>query len=169
MDRTRDASIFRKAATEQFFSVMINGQRLSEKTLGYRSDRALWHSFSGCFVLLSVTSTNYDQIESYSIWSFSNNTYVDPKHLLHFFVIYVETDLGCVLSSGHESSLPPLRDGASPGVKLPGLELQITEAPQRQLKAQKRRVPPTSKVGNFFTFKKRTTGFEKYKNMELKV
>uniref|UniRef100_H3DEF7 Ubiquitin associated protein 2b n=1 Tax=Tetraodon nigroviridis TaxID=99883 RepID=H3DEF7_TETNG len=47
---------------------------------------------------------------------------------------------------GHESSLPPLRDGASPGVKLPGIELQGTEAPQRQIKAQKRRVPPPSKI-----------------------
>lgn len=56
---------FVKAATEQFFSVIINGQHLSQKTLGYRSDRALWHSFSGCFVLPSVTSINYDQIESY--------------------------------------------------------------------------------------------------------
>lgn len=75
------------------------------------------------------------------------------------FVIYVDADLGCVLSSGHESSLPPLRDGAPPGVKLPGLELQVTEAPQRQLKAQKRRVPPPSKVGSFtfFTFQRCTT------------
>lgn len=64
---------------------------------------------------------------------------------------YIDTDLGSVpYSSGHESSLPPLRDGASPGVKLPGMELQATEAPQRQLKAQKRRVPPPSKVLFFY-------------------
>nr|XP_046243492.1 ubiquitin-associated protein 2-like isoform X2 [Scatophagus argus] len=47
---------------------------------------------------------------------------------------------------GHESSIPPVRDGASPGVKLPGMEPPITEAPQRQLKTQKRRVPPPSKI-----------------------
>ncbi|XP_026199675.1 ubiquitin-associated protein 2-like isoform X2 [Anabas testudineus] len=47
---------------------------------------------------------------------------------------------------GHESSIPPLRDGASPGVKLPGIEAPITEPPQRQLKTQKRRVPPLSKI-----------------------
>lgn len=54
----------------------------------------------------------------------------------------------CLCSpSGHESSVPPVRNGPSPGVKLPGLEPQLTEAPQRQLKAQRRRVPPPSKVG----------------------
>ncbi|XP_026177489.1 ubiquitin-associated protein 2-like isoform X2 [Mastacembelus armatus] len=47
---------------------------------------------------------------------------------------------------GHESSAPPLRDGASPGVKLPGMEPSITEPPQRQLKTQRRRVPPPSKI-----------------------
>ncbi|XP_060894904.1 ubiquitin-associated protein 2-like [Labrus mixtus] len=47
---------------------------------------------------------------------------------------------------GHESSIPPMRDGASPGAKLPGMEPPITEAPQRQLKAQRRRVPPPSKI-----------------------
>lgn len=48
--------------------------------------------------------------------------------------------------SGHESSVPSLREGVSAGVKLPGLELPTTEAPQRQLKTQRRRVPPPSKV-----------------------
>ncbi|KAM3610427.1 uncharacterized protein V6R79_004004 [Siganus canaliculatus] len=47
---------------------------------------------------------------------------------------------------GHESSLPPIRDGPSPGVKLPGMEPPIIEAPQRQLKTQRRRVPPPSKI-----------------------
>ncbi|XP_070689253.1 ubiquitin-associated protein 2-like isoform X2 [Pempheris klunzingeri] len=47
---------------------------------------------------------------------------------------------------GHESSIPPVRDGASPGVKLPGMEPPISEAPQRQLKTQRRRVPPPSKI-----------------------
>ncbi|XP_074526178.1 ubiquitin-associated protein 2-like isoform X2 [Halichoeres trimaculatus] len=47
---------------------------------------------------------------------------------------------------GHESSIPPVRDGPSPGVKLPGMEPPITEAPQRQLKTQRRRVPPPSKI-----------------------
>ncbi|XP_040898101.1 ubiquitin-associated protein 2-like isoform X2 [Toxotes jaculatrix] len=47
---------------------------------------------------------------------------------------------------GHESSIPPVRDGASPGVKLPGMEPPITEPPQRQLKTQRRRVPPPSKI-----------------------
>ncbi|XP_030273136.1 ubiquitin-associated protein 2-like isoform X1 [Sparus aurata] len=46
---------------------------------------------------------------------------------------------------GHESSVP-VRDGASPGVKLPGMEPPNTEAPQRQLKVQRRRVPPPSKI-----------------------
>lgn len=56
-------------------------------------------------------------------------------------------DRECVLQSspGHESSVP-VRDGASPGVKLPGMEPPNTEAPQRQLKVQRRRVPPPSKV-----------------------
>uniref|UniRef100_UPI0037E896AD ubiquitin-associated protein 2-like isoform X2 n=1 Tax=Semicossyphus pulcher TaxID=241346 RepID=UPI0037E896AD len=47
---------------------------------------------------------------------------------------------------GHESSVPPVRDGPSPGVKMPGMEPPITEAPQRQLKTQRRRVPPPSKI-----------------------
>ncbi|XP_038558861.1 ubiquitin-associated protein 2-like isoform X1 [Micropterus salmoides] len=47
---------------------------------------------------------------------------------------------------GHESSVPLVRDGASPGVKLPGMEPPITEPPQRQLKTQRRRVPPPSKI-----------------------
>ncbi|XP_042338193.1 ubiquitin-associated protein 2-like isoform X3 [Plectropomus leopardus] len=47
---------------------------------------------------------------------------------------------------GHESSVPPVRDGASPGVKLPGMEPSVTEPPQRQLKTQRRRVPPPSKI-----------------------
>ncbi|XP_040011391.1 ubiquitin-associated protein 2-like isoform X2 [Xiphias gladius] len=47
---------------------------------------------------------------------------------------------------GHDSSVPPVRDGASPGVKLPGMEPPITEPPQRQLKTQRRRVPPPSKI-----------------------
>ncbi|KAM7391948.1 hypothetical protein PAMP_022594 [Pampus punctatissimus] len=47
---------------------------------------------------------------------------------------------------GHESSVPPVRDGASPVVKLPGMEPPITEPPQRQLKTQRRRVPPPSKI-----------------------
>jgi hypothetical protein len=49
---------------------------------------------------------------------------------------------GC--SSGHESSLPPARDGASPGVK--GMDPPISEPPQRQMKTQKRRIPLPSKV-----------------------
>ncbi|CAN9513175.1 unnamed protein product [Ophioblennius macclurei] len=47
---------------------------------------------------------------------------------------------------GHESSVSAARDGASPGVKLPGLEASIAEAPQRQLKTQRRRAPPPSKI-----------------------
>nr|XP_043882240.1 ubiquitin-associated protein 2-like isoform X1 [Solea senegalensis] len=47
---------------------------------------------------------------------------------------------------GHESSMPSVRDGPSPGVKLPGLEPSMMEAPQRQLKTQRRRVPPPSKI-----------------------
>ncbi|XP_034451243.1 ubiquitin-associated protein 2-like isoform X3 [Hippoglossus hippoglossus] len=47
---------------------------------------------------------------------------------------------------GHESFVPPVRDGGSPGGKLPGMEPPITEAPQRQLKTQRRRVPPPSKI-----------------------
>ncbi|XP_047447532.1 ubiquitin-associated protein 2-like isoform X2 [Mugil cephalus] len=47
---------------------------------------------------------------------------------------------------GHESSVPPVRDGASPGVKLPGLDPPITEPPQRQLKTQRRKAPPPSKI-----------------------
>ncbi|XP_037114556.1 ubiquitin-associated protein 2-like isoform X3 [Syngnathus acus] len=48
---------------------------------------------------------------------------------------------------GHESSLLPIRDGASPGIKMPGVDPPITEPPpMRQLKTQKRRVPPPSKI-----------------------
>uniref|UniRef100_A0A3Q1F1S7 Ubiquitin-associated protein 2-like n=1 Tax=Acanthochromis polyacanthus TaxID=80966 RepID=A0A3Q1F1S7_9TELE len=47
---------------------------------------------------------------------------------------------------GHESTVPPVRDGASPGMKLPGLEPPIIEPPQRQLKTQRRRAPPPSKI-----------------------
>ncbi|XP_076026851.1 ubiquitin-associated protein 2-like isoform X2 [Genypterus blacodes] len=46
---------------------------------------------------------------------------------------------------GHESCAP-VRDGASPGGKLPGMEPPITEPPQRQMKAQRRRVPLPSKI-----------------------
>ncbi|CAG08432.1 unnamed protein product, partial [Tetraodon nigroviridis] len=60
--------------------------------------------------------------------------------------VKAQTENGLLATHSHESSLPPLRDGASPGVKLPGIELQGTEAPQRQIKAQKRRVPPPSKI-----------------------
>ncbi|XP_030229592.1 ubiquitin-associated protein 2 isoform X2 [Gadus morhua] len=45
---------------------------------------------------------------------------------------------------GHESSLPPARDGASPGVK--GMDPPISEPPQRQMKTQKRRIPLPSKI-----------------------
>ncbi|CAL9707943.1 unnamed protein product [Knipowitschia caucasica] len=45
---------------------------------------------------------------------------------------------------GHEVS--SVRDGASPGVKLSGLDGPVTEAPQRQIRAQRRRVPPPSKI-----------------------
>ncbi|KAF7200368.1 transcript variant X1 [Nothobranchius furzeri] len=47
---------------------------------------------------------------------------------------------------GHESSIPSVRDGSSPGGKLSGLELPVAEVPQRQLKTQKRRAPPPSKI-----------------------
>ncbi|XP_062237856.1 ubiquitin-associated protein 2-like isoform X1 [Platichthys flesus] len=47
---------------------------------------------------------------------------------------------------GHDSFVPTLRDGASPGVKLPCMEPPITEPPQRQLRTQRRRVPPPSKI-----------------------
>ncbi|TMS03927.1 Ubiquitin-associated protein 2 [Larimichthys crocea] len=47
---------------------------------------------------------------------------------------------------GHESSMAPVRDGASPGMKLSGMEPPITEPPQRQLKTQRRRVPPPTKI-----------------------
>ncbi|XP_029019048.1 ubiquitin-associated protein 2-like isoform X2 [Betta splendens] len=47
---------------------------------------------------------------------------------------------------GHEFSAPSLRDGACLGVKLPSMEPPIMEPPQRQLKTQRRRVPPPSKI-----------------------
>ncbi|XP_063753773.1 ubiquitin-associated protein 2-like isoform X2 [Eleginops maclovinus] len=47
---------------------------------------------------------------------------------------------------GHESSVSLMRDGASPGLKYPGMEQSVTEPPQRQLKTQRRRVPPPSKI-----------------------
>ncbi|XP_008333623.1 ubiquitin-associated protein 2-like isoform X2 [Cynoglossus semilaevis] len=47
---------------------------------------------------------------------------------------------------GHESSASSIRDGPSPGAKLPGMEPTTMEAPQRQLKAQRRKVPPPSKI-----------------------
>lgn len=47
---------------------------------------------------------------------------------------------------GHEPSVPPVRDGASPGMKLPGMEVPTAEPPQRQLKTQRRRAPPPSKI-----------------------
>ncbi|XP_034396983.1 ubiquitin-associated protein 2-like isoform X2 [Cyclopterus lumpus] len=47
---------------------------------------------------------------------------------------------------GHESSVPHLRDQASPGGKLTCMEHSVTEPPQRQLKTQRRRVPPSSKI-----------------------
>ncbi|XP_056274736.1 ubiquitin-associated protein 2-like isoform X1 [Pseudoliparis swirei] len=47
---------------------------------------------------------------------------------------------------GHESSVPHLRDGASPGGKLMCMEHSLSEPPQRQLKTQRRRVPPSSKI-----------------------
>ncbi|XP_068461024.1 ubiquitin-associated protein 2-like isoform X2 [Clinocottus analis] len=47
---------------------------------------------------------------------------------------------------GHESSVPYLRDGASPGGKFTCMDHSVTEPPQRQLKTQRRRVPPSSKI-----------------------
>ncbi|KAG7276723.1 hypothetical protein CRUP_006902 [Coryphaenoides rupestris] len=47
---------------------------------------------------------------------------------------------------GHESLLPPARDAASPGVKLPGMDPPISEPPQRHMKVQRRRVPLPSKI-----------------------
>ncbi|KAM9392188.1 ubiquitin-associated protein 2-like isoform 2-T3 [Pholidichthys leucotaenia] len=41
----------------------------------------------------------------------------------------------------HESLVPTVRDGGSPGLKLLGMEPQITEPPQRQLKTQRRKAP----------------------------
>ncbi|XP_053182023.1 ubiquitin-associated protein 2-like isoform X1 [Scomber japonicus] len=64
----------------------------------------------------------------------------EPLHLSQSHAPQVPTP------PGHESTIPPVRDGASPGVKLPGMEPPITEPPQRQLKTQRRRVPPPSKI-----------------------
>lgn len=74
-------------------------------------------------------------------------TAVSSAHQLrcHSFII-----LHLLSPPGHESSVPSLREGASAGVKLPGLELPIVEAPQRQLKTQRRRVPPPSKVSGIW-------------------
>ncbi|MEQ2281917.1 hypothetical protein AMECASPLE_035227, partial [Ameca splendens] len=47
---------------------------------------------------------------------------------------------------GQESSGLPVREGSSPGSKLSGLELSITDPPQRQLKNQRRRAPLPSKI-----------------------
>ncbi|XP_077571446.1 ubiquitin-associated protein 2-like isoform X2 [Stigmatopora nigra] len=47
---------------------------------------------------------------------------------------------------GHESSVLTVRDGGSPGIKLPGVDSPITEPPMRHLKTQKRRVLPPSKI-----------------------
>ncbi|XP_077457044.1 ubiquitin-associated protein 2-like isoform X3 [Stigmatopora argus] len=47
---------------------------------------------------------------------------------------------------GHESSVLTVRDGCSPGIKLPGVDSPITEPPMRHLKTQKRRVLPPSKI-----------------------
>ncbi|XP_036069432.1 uncharacterized protein LOC112147932 isoform X5 [Oryzias melastigma] len=47
---------------------------------------------------------------------------------------------------GQESSNLLARDGGSPGGKLSGLEPSLSEPPQRQLKAQRRRAPPPSKI-----------------------
>nr|XP_057925754.1 ubiquitin-associated protein 2-like isoform X4 [Doryrhamphus excisus] len=64
----------------------------------------------------------------------------DPLGLSHPHAPQVPTP------PGHESSILPVRDGASPGLKLPGVDPPITEPPMRQLRAQKRRVPPPSKI-----------------------
>ncbi|XP_054629824.1 ubiquitin-associated protein 2-like isoform X2 [Dunckerocampus dactyliophorus] len=64
----------------------------------------------------------------------------DPLVLSHSHAPQVPTP------PGHESSVLPVRDGASPGLKPPGVDPPITETPVRQLKAQKRRVPPPSKI-----------------------
>ncbi|XP_068594946.1 ubiquitin-associated protein 2-like isoform X2 [Brachionichthys hirsutus] len=47
---------------------------------------------------------------------------------------------------GHDSSVLTVRDGAPPGLKLAAMEPPITDVPQRQLKTQRRRVPPPSKI-----------------------
>ncbi|XP_047237826.1 ubiquitin-associated protein 2-like isoform X2 [Girardinichthys multiradiatus] len=47
---------------------------------------------------------------------------------------------------GQESSGLPVREGSSLGSKLSGLELSITDPPQRQLKNQRRRAPLPSKI-----------------------
>ncbi|XP_032433572.1 LOW QUALITY PROTEIN: ubiquitin-associated protein 2-like [Xiphophorus hellerii] len=47
---------------------------------------------------------------------------------------------------GQESSGLPVRDGSSPGSKQSGLDLSISDPPQRQLKTQRRRAPLPSKI-----------------------
>ncbi|KAM8886666.1 ubiquitin-associated protein 2-like isoform 1-T1 [Spinachia spinachia] len=47
---------------------------------------------------------------------------------------------------GHESSFPPLRDGASSRGKMAFMDNSVTEPPHRQLKTQRRRVPLASKI-----------------------
>ncbi|XP_068167088.1 ubiquitin-associated protein 2-like isoform X2 [Antennarius striatus] len=64
----------------------------------------------------------------------------EPLGLSHLHAPQVPTP------PGHESSVPTVRDGASPGLKLSAMEPPITEVPQRQLKTQRRRVPPPSKI-----------------------
>ncbi|XP_061673623.1 ubiquitin-associated protein 2-like isoform X2 [Syngnathoides biaculeatus] len=47
---------------------------------------------------------------------------------------------------GHESLVLPARERGSPGIKLPAVDSPITEPAMRQIKTQKRRVPPPSKI-----------------------
>ncbi|XP_061527785.1 LOW QUALITY PROTEIN: ubiquitin-associated protein 2-like [Phycodurus eques] len=47
---------------------------------------------------------------------------------------------------GHESLVLPAKERASPGMKLPAVDSPITEPTMRQIKTQKRRVPPPSKI-----------------------
>lgn len=103
-----------------------------------------WGSVVSAKEMNSANTLN--SISNLRSWHYHHLHYLQLFWSLYCVINEIVNGTAAFYLSGHESSIPPIRDGASPGMKLPGMEPLMAEVPQRQLKTQRRRVPPPSKV-----------------------